>query len=397
MANATEMLVSSNKPFPGSIQLATYNGKYISIIDSETANTEKNSNSNSDIIITENSIVSITNDTYFHQPISSQLWNLDILDNSTNLDYSYLYTGENVIAYVIDSGISQDAEFENRILDGTSFNPYGNKTNDCLGHGSHVSSLLGSKTYGVAKKVKIVPVKVFDCSDTTFVSIILQAIYWVIKQPKGIVNLSIGGSYNVIFNKAIIDLKNAGFIVVVAGGNNGGDACSYSPSSESSAIVAGCFNLFGEVCSYSNEGSCITLYAPGDFILGVKNSGGTVFKSGTSMSSPHVAGVAATIYQKYPGIIQENMKKIIISMAANNTLNGFKSSIVSNLALRGYHGQIESPKCYTISKLSCSNTPFCTFIKDYGCRPINFCGFAKEKECITRKRCKYVSGKCILR
>jgi subtilisin family serine protease len=389
ISNASGLLISSNTPYPKSVQLAEYKGKYISIIDSETVYTASKT---SDVVITDNSNISINNSTYF-QP--TQLWNLDIMDNLTNGYYSYSYTGENVIAYVIDSGITQDAEFENRILKGMSFNPYGNLTNDCLGHGSHVASLIGSKTYGVAKRVKIVPVKVFDCIGTTLISTIIQAIYWVIKQPKGIVNLSIGGSYNPILNRAIIDLIDAGFIVVVAAGNNGGNACDYSPSSESSAIVVGCFNALNGVCSYSNEGNCVTLYAPGDSILGVRNTGGVVSKSGTSMASPHASGVAATVYQKYPGIIQSDMKKILISMSTGNTLSGFKSPIVSNLALRGIGEDI--PKCFGLSKTLCGKNRSCTFIKNYGCRAINFCGFIKRQECVIRKRCKYVSGKCQLR
>jgi subtilisin family serine protease len=305
-----------------------------------------------------------------------------------------------VTVYVIDSGVTPGPEFENRLQNGTSFNPYGTTTTDCLGHGTHVTSLLGSKTYGVAKGVKIVPVKVFNCDNTTPVSYVLQAMYWVIKQPKGIVNLSIGGTYNTLMNGGVKDLTDAGFIVVVAAGNDGNDACNHSPSSEASAIVAGCSTMNNQVCSYSNEGTCVTLFAPGDNILGLSYiPGKTTYKSGTSMSSPHVAGVAATLYEKYPGILQKDMKFLLTGMAANNTLSSFKISSSPDLELRGFMDNTPPlPKCSLIKKANvCTNTPLCINVPKYGCRIYNFCGFKTKKQCLIRKRCKFTQGKCKLK
>jgi len=403
IASSTELLVSSNFPLPNSIQLAEYNGKYISTIDSTIVESIIETSHRTTIVVhdvSNNSNISLCEEKW--QQVNSQLWNLDILDNVVNNNYSFSFTGENVTAYVIDSGISKSPEFENRLMSGISFNPDGIITNDCSGHGTHVASLLGSKTYGVAKRVKLVPVKVFNCDTTTSASNIIKAIYWVIKQPKGIVNLSLSGNKNSIVNKAIIDLKNAGFIVIVAAGNNGLDACNFSPSSESSAIVAGCFNSLNQICSYSNEGNCVTLFAPGHSILGLKNTGGTIYKSGSSMSTPHIAGVAATIYQQFPGISQDQMKNKLINMAAKN-LRNFKSQYSPNLALRGLNAEkltgTLSPTANFCKKLSyqvCIKTPECRFIKGYGCRIYNFCGFTSKKECIIRKRCKFTKRGCKL-
>jgi subtilisin family serine protease len=395
ISNASELLISSNYPISGTTQIAEYKGKYISLIDSNTVYSTNMKNSDMTIVENNNFTTQIQN---YTQPVGPTLWNLDTLDGGLDGEYRYFYTGKNVTAYVIDSGVRSSPEFGNRLQKGMSFNPYNSSTTDCLGHGSHVASLLGSNTYGVAKDVSIVPVKIFDCSSTTRASIVLQAIYWVIKQPKkGIVNLSIGGSYNQFINIAIKDLIDAGFIVIVAGGNNGADACNYSPSSEKSAITAGCSTSNNAICSYSNEGTCITLFAPGNDILGLSNNPLriTTHKSGTSMSSPHVAGIAATLYEKYPGINQNNMKTLLIDMAANNTLNSFKLSTSPNLELRGLLSQMRL-KCYLVSRNMCGKHPECIYIPRYGCRVINFCGFRTRKECLAYKRCKF-TNKCKLK
>jgi subtilisin family serine protease len=390
---ASELLISSNFPIPGTTQIVDYKGKYISVIDSNTVYSTDYMKNNDMMIVNNNNFTIQTN---YTQPVGSTLWNLDTLDGSLDRAYHYFYTGKNVTAYVIDSGVISSSEFGNRLQKGMSFNPYNASTTDCLGHGSHVASLLGSKTYGVAKNITIVPVKVFNCISTTTAGVILQGIYWVIAQPtKGIVNLSLGGNYNQVINMGIKDLVDAGFIVVVAGGNNGADACNYSPSSEKSAIVTGCSDVNNGVCLFSNEGMCITLFAPGDSILGLSNIPGIQsIKSGTSMSSPHVAGVAATLYEKYPGINQSTMKKLLMSMAANNTLNPLTFTLITpspNLELRGILSN-SSLKCYTIPKNTCGKHLECSYIPNYGCRVINFCGFRTKKECSSHKRCKFASG-----
>ena len=135
----------------------------------------------------------------------------------------------------------------------------------------------------------------------------------------------------------------------------------------------------------------MSLFAPGDNILGLSN-GKAVYKSGTSMSSPHIVGIAAMIYEKYPGIEQKSMKNILLNMAINNTLNSFKMTTSPLLELRGFKND-STIKCSSLVKYACSKTPTCTYFKYYGCRAVNFCGFRTKKECLSRKRCKFI-GKC---
>jgi len=98
-----------------------------------------------------------------------------------------------------------------------------------------------------------------------------------------------------------------------------------------------------------------------------------------------------------PGIYQSDMKNILVNMAVNRTLIGFKLPIISNLAIRGFNGQEKIPRCYQVSRTMCTETQFCKYINGYGCKVINFCGFTKRKECIARKRCKFTTHGCILR
>lgn len=389
--NAYEMLISYKMNIPELTPAIEYNGKFISLIDSENVYITVDD----DVIIDENKNMSIQDQ---YQGLGPSLWNLDRLDGNIDNKYTYTHSGSNSIVYVIDSGIYLSPEFENRIKNGMSFVRGSNFSSDCLGHGTHVSSIIASKSYGVAKNAIIVPVKVFGCYGTTYTFTILQAIYWVIKQPKGIVNLSLGGTYNYILNDAIKDLIDAGFIVVSAAGNNGRDACEFSPSSEPNSIVVGCTDSNKMICSFSNEGSCVTLFAPGRSILGLSNYPfKTRYMSGTSMSAPHVSGIAATLYEKYPNIEQRNMKQLIVKIAANGSLTGFKIGSSPNLEVRGYTN-ITSHVCDSIRNVrECRNSLFCSYIPRYGCRSYNFCSFRTRYECSLRKRCKYTSGRCSLK
>jgi len=381
-----EFLISSKKPIDANL-IAHFGGKYF-----YTSNNTK-LESNDEIIVENNHPVNLTQ--FTNQSVGLNLWNLDILDGVMNNEYTYLYTGQNVTVYVIDSGISPDPEFENRILPGISISPYNNDTSDCNGHGTFVSGCVAAKTYGVAKKAYIVPVKVFGCGDSTTTSVIIQAISWVSQKPKGIVNLSLLGSYSSILNDAIADLVEAGFIVVVAAGNYAQNACNFSPSSSQYAITVGCTTIYNSVCSYSNQGSCTTLYAPGDDILGVNAfvSGGTTYMSGTSMSSPVVTGIAAMILEAVPYATPAEIKQILINISANNTLSGFNIPGSTNLAARVYKNIIKF-KCAGLKKAKCENSALCKFISDYGCKPFNFCGFKNKKQCLQRKYCKYTDKKC---
>lgn len=404
----SELLISSYTEISGYEKIAEYKGKYIYLMHDDDFTSFEHNN---DVIVEQNSLVYIntpdadvddvdssdsdTDTPYGNEPVGSQLWNLDILDGSLNKVYTYDYTGKNVSVYVIDSGITNTPEFEGRVIKGISFVSGDSSVKDCLGHGTHVSSLIAGKTYGVAKDAKIVPVRVFGCQGSVAISTIIQAMYWVITQPKGIINMSLGGRMSTIMNSAARDLAEAGFIVVVAAGNDGTNACMYSPASESTAISVGCLTENSEVCYFSNEGACVSLFAAGYKILGLGMNGGGVLMSGTSMSSPGVAGAAAVFYEKYPGISQKTMKNLLITNSAKNTLSKIKIATSPNIALR-IPVNATAPNCSSYSRLDCNKYPLCNFVKGYGCRIIGFCGYRTKRECKSKKKCKFAAGRCMV-
>jgi subtilisin family serine protease len=233
-------------------------------------------------------------------------WGLDRVDRRLlplNTEYTYDTTGAGVHAYVIDTGLNvTHNEFTGRIGNGTYFT--GGSVNDCNGHGTHVAGTLGGTTYGIAKAVTIHPVRVFDCSGGTSSSTIVAAMDWVAnnKISPAVVNMSLGGGTNTSINTAVATLHNSGVTVVVAAGNNSADACSFSPAGAPSAITVGSIDSTDTRSSFSNFGSCLDLFAPGSNISSAWIGGNTATNtiSGTSMASPHVAGIAARYLQTHP-------------------------------------------------------------------------------------------------
>ncbi len=232
-------------------------------------------------------------------------WALDRVDQrSRTLDgvYTYATAGSGVRAYVVDSGIlSNHVEFGARVVPGYGALSDGRGTEDCNGHGTHVAGLIGSATYGVAKSVSLVPVRVLDCAGSGTLSGVIAGIDWVIGDPgrngPALINLSLGGGASASLDAAVAKAVATGIPVVVAAGNDNANACNYSPARESSAITVGATTNTDARASYSNFGSCLDLFAPGSAITSTWYESTVAVKSlnGTSMAAPHVAGLVALI------------------------------------------------------------------------------------------------------
>lgn len=149
---------------------------------------------------------------------------------------------------------------------------------------------------------------------------ILQGLEWISRQPVGIINMSIGGSYSEIVNKVVRSLISRGWKVVVAAGNAHQDACKYSPASEKSVITVGAISKNGDLASFSNYGKCIDVTAPGDTILSTWPGGLAGYMSGTSMATPIVAGMLSLYPEWADGMVSARDRLITTPDTVNKEI-----------------------------------------------------------------------------
>jgi subtilisin family serine protease len=230
---------------------------------------------------------------------SGATWGIDRIDQQAlplSGTYTYNTTASNVYAYIIDTGIrTAHSQFGTRASN--VYDAFGGNGQDCNGHGTHVAGTVGGSTHGVAKGVRLRGLRVLNCSGSGSTSGIIAGIDWVRQNhvKPAVANLSLGGGYSSSLNTAINNLASAGVFVAVAAGNSNQNACNYSPASAANATTVAASDRNDTRASFSNYGSCVDLYAPGVSITSAWHSSNTATNtiSGTSMASPHVAGVAA--------------------------------------------------------------------------------------------------------
>jgi subtilisin family serine protease len=271
---------------------------------------------------------------------SNATWGLDRIDQESlplNGTYTYGATGAGVTAYIIDTGILlAHGEFTGRLVDGFDAVTAGGTANDCNGHGTHVAGTVGGTVYGVAKAVKLSPIRVLACNGSGTWSGVIAGVDWVTANhvKPAVANMSLGGGASTTVDQAVRNSIAAGVTYAVAAGNGDRlgrqqDACNYSPARVAEAMTVGATNNTDTKASWSNFGNCVNIFAPGVSITSAWHTSNTAINtiSGTSMASPHVAGVAALYLEANTGATPAAVNGAVYEAATKNIV---KSSSTTN-------------------------------------------------------------------
>ena len=271
-------------------------------------------------------------------------WGLDRTDQRDrplSSTYTYTSTGTAVTAYVIDTGIRRThTQFGGRAVHGFTAINDGRGSTDCNGHGTHVSGTIGGSTYGVAKAVRLVAVRVLSCSGSGSTSGVIAGVNYVSSNHTGtnpaVANMSLGGGASSALDSAVSNSIGDGVTYAIAAGNSNANAASFSPARVGAAITVGSSTSTDARSSFSNFGSVVDIFAPGSSITSAWSTSDTATRtiSGTSMATPHVAGVAARYLQGNPGASPATVRNALVADATTGRLTGLPTGTSNRLLFR---------------------------------------------------------------
>jgi subtilisin family serine protease len=276
-------------------------------------------------------------------------WGIDRIDQASlplSTTFTYNNTGAGVRAYIVDTGILlTHGEFVGRAVTGYDAVTAGGTATDCNGHGTHVAGTVGGTVYGVAKAATLVAVRVLGCNGSGTNAGVIAGVDWVANNhvKPAVANMSLGGGASSTLDTAVKNAIAKGVAFAVAAGNGNifgiaANACNYSPARVPEAITVGATTKTDAKASYSNYGTCVDIFAPGSSITSAWYTGVTATNtiSGTSMASPHVAGVAAQYLQSNPGATPAAVASALIAGATLNKVTSPGSGSPNRLLFTAY-------------------------------------------------------------
>jgi len=277
---------------------------------------------------------------------SNPPWGLDRIDQRAlplSTTYTYDTTASNVHAYIIDTGIRvTHQQFGGRAVSGTDAVDNDSNAADCNGHGTHVAGTVGGSTYGVAKAVQLVAVRVLDCAGSGTTAGVVAGIDWVTANAikPAVANMSLGGGADSVLDAAVNRSIAAGITYAVASGNETANACNSSPARVPNAITVNATTRTDAKASFSNFGTCTDIFAPGQDILSSWYSSDTATNtiSGTSMATPHVVGAAALVLAANPGFTPAQVASALTTAATPNVVTSPGTGSPNRLLFTGSGG-----------------------------------------------------------
>jgi len=279
----------------------------------------------------ESGVDSVVADTPVHamgEQLNPPSWGLDRIDQRDlpyDSKYRYANEAQSVTAYVLDTGVrGTHQDFGGRVLPGYDFIDDDTDPADGNGHGTFIAGIIGGKKYGVAKKIKIVPVKVLNDSGAGSMADVIAGIDWVTANAAkpAVANLSLGGSPNTTLDTAVRNSIASGVSYTVAAGGSATDAGNFSPARVVEALTIGASGPNDCLSSSTNRGAVVDMFAPGVNIIGPWSTGDTATAtlSGSSLSAPHVAGAVGIYLQDHPTASAADVSAALVAAATTGRL-----------------------------------------------------------------------------
>jgi subtilisin family serine protease len=255
--------------------------------------------------------------------------------------YTFNRTGAGVHFYGIDTGINlTHVDLSGRLAPGFDAVTPGGNANDCNGHGTHTATTAAGTSFGVAKGAIVHPVRVLDCTGSGTVAGVIAGVDFVTQNRvnPAVANMSLGGGISSALDQAVANSVASGVVYAIAAGNNSGNACNTSPARVTAALTVAASTITDARASFSNFGTCVDLFAPGVGITAgwIGSNTATMTISGTSMATPHVAGVALLLREANPTATPAQIASLITNNATVGKITGAGTGTPNKLLFMGF-------------------------------------------------------------